>query len=173
MSEFTPSNFAHLPSTEFYEAVNQGLDALLAFEKDGVAQLANASSYLKYHLTEINWVGFYLLRDKVLVLGPFQGLPACTRIPVGRGVCGTAAQACKTIVVDDVDAFPGHIACDSNSRSEIVVPLEWNGSLVGLLDVDSPVLSRFVAEHAAGIVRLAKTVEKSVNWATLFPSVSS
>jgi len=119
------------------------LRALLAGEPDPIANAANTASLIMARLGRLNWVGFYFLQGDTLVLGPFQGLPACTRIPVGRGVCGTAVARGETIVVDDVHAFPGHIACDSASLSEIVVPLTIGGKLTGVLDIDSPEHARF------------------------------
>ncbi|WP_221566409.1 GAF domain-containing protein [Alkalihalobacillus sp. TS-13] len=128
---------------ENYELLNKQLKALLEGETNQIANLANASALLNQFLNEVNWVGFYLLEDDELVLGPFQGLPACVRIPVGRGVCGTAVKENKTMLVDDVHQFPGHIACDAASRSEIVVPIVKNEKVIGVLDIDSPVTSRF------------------------------
>ena len=128
---------------ENYEMLIKQLKALLDGEKDAIANLANASALLNQFLTEINWVGFYLYKDSELVLGPFQGLPACVRIPVGKGVCGTAALNRKTERVADVHAFPGHIACDAASQSEIVVPMVKDGELIGVLDIDSPIKDRF------------------------------
>ncbi len=119
------------------------LRALLADETDPTANAANMAALIFQRVPRLNWAGFYFLKDGMLVVGPFQGLPACTRIPLGRGVCGTAAQRRETIVVPDVHAFDGHIACDSASRSEIVVPLVVSGRLVGVLDVDSPEPDRF------------------------------
>ncbi|MGP4078308.1 GAF domain-containing protein [Pseudalkalibacillus sp. R45] len=126
-----------------YELLNKQLKALLEGETNQIANLANASALLNQFLTEVNWVGFYLLDDDELVLGPFQGLPACVRIPVGRGVCGNAVKENKTMLVDDVHQFPGHIACDAASRSEIVVPIVKDEKVIGVLDIDSPVTSRF------------------------------
>lgn len=122
------------------------LRGLIEGEPNRIANLANASALLNTYLTDINWVGFYLLEDGELVLGPFQGLPACVRIPLGRGVCGTAAERRETVLVADVHAFPGHIACDAASNSEIVVPLFAGDRLIGVLDIDSPRLGRFTAE---------------------------
>lgn len=119
------------------------LTSLLAGETNRIANLANASALLNQHLDRINWVGFYLMEGDELVLGPFQGLPACIRIQLGKGVCGTAAVRKQTIVVEDVHLFPGHIVCDPASRSEIVVPLIKDGDVVGVLDVDSPDIGRF------------------------------
>lgn len=116
---------------------------VLADDKDVIASLANISAVINGYMDRINWVGFYIMRDGELVLGPFQGLPACIRIKVGKGVCGTAVAEQKTQVVADVEKFPGHIACDSASRSEIVIPLIKNGEVFGVLDVDSPEFSRF------------------------------
>ncbi|MBV6712215.1 GAF domain-containing protein [Paenibacillus chitinolyticus] len=128
---------------EQYTLVIAQLKALIEGETSRIANLANASALLGQFLRDINWVGFYLLEGEQLVLGPFQGLPACVRIPLGRGVCGTAAQKRETLVVEDVERFPGHIACDAASRSEIVVPLVKDGELLGVLDIDSPNLARF------------------------------
>ncbi|GIO11122.1 hypothetical protein J19TS2_06770 [Cohnella xylanilytica] len=130
------------------------LRALLDGETNRIANLANASALLNTYLRDINWVGFYLLEGEELVLGPFQGLPACVRIPLGRGVCGASALRRETIVVPDVHEFPGHIACDAASNSEIVVPLlSAQGELVGVLDVDSPLKGRFGEEDARFLER--------------------
>ncbi|KRD93851.1 histidine kinase [Bacillus sp. Root239] len=126
-----------------YELVIKQLRALLEGESNTIANLANASALLNQFLNEVNWVGFYLMEDGELVLGPFQGLPACVRIPLGKGVCGTAAQNQRTERVEDVHAFPGHIACDAASQSEIVVPMVKDGKLLGVLDIDSPIKNRF------------------------------
>ncbi|TDL34300.1 GAF domain-containing protein [Jeotgalibacillus sp. S-D1] len=128
---------------EQYTLVHKQLRALLDGETNQIANLSNASSLLNQFLDRTNWVGFYLTDKDELVLGPFQGLPACVRIPFGKGVCGTSASERKTMRVEDVQAFPGHIACDAASQSEIVVPLIKNGRLLGVLDIDSPVKSRF------------------------------
>lgn len=129
---------------ENYELVKKQLQALLHGETNQIANLSNASALLNQFLDRINWVGFYLMEnDHELVLGPFQGLPACVRIPVGKGVCGTAAKLRETIRVEDVHQFPGHIACDAASQSEIVIPLMKEGKLIGVLDIDSPEKNRF------------------------------
>ncbi|WP_342432594.1 GAF domain-containing protein [Neobacillus sp. FSL H8-0543] len=129
---------------ENYELVNKQLQALLDGEENLIANLSNASALLNQFLDRINWVGFYLIdSNNELVLGPFQGLPACVRIPLGKGVCGTSAQQRKTVRVEDVHLFPGHIACDAASQSEIVIPLVKNGELIGVLDIDSPEKDRF------------------------------
>lgn len=139
---FVPQNSFDTDEDRYASALEQ-LRALTAGECSDIANLANASALLNITVERINWVGFYLFDGIELVLGPFQGLPACIRIPLGKGVCGTAALERRTIVVPDVHAFPGHIACDSASQSEIVVPLFRGGNLFGVLDVDSPELNRF------------------------------
>ncbi|WP_379146467.1 GAF domain-containing protein [Paenibacillus sp. sgz500992] len=144
--------------SERFEAVLSQLGALMEGEPNAVANLANASALLKFSLPDTNWAGFYLFDGKELVLGPFQGLPACIRIPMGRGVCGTAASERRTLVVDDVHAFPGHIACDAASNSEIVVPLIKEDRLLGVLDIDSPLKHRFDDEERRFLERFAAMV---------------
>jgi GAF domain-containing protein len=139
------------PKRSAYRQLNEQLGALLADERDGLANSANTAALLYEGLSDLNWVGFYFLRADNLVLGPFQGKVACIRIALGRGVCGTAAQERRTVIVPDVHAFPGHIACDAASRSEIVVPLLQDGKLLGVLDLDSPVPARFDQEDADGL----------------------
>lgn len=129
--------------TPVYQSLLQAARALLQMEQDPIANAANTAALLFQTLPGLNWAGFYILRGDTLVLGPFQGKPACVRIPLGKGVCGTAAQKQQTLVVKDVHAFPGHIACDAASNSEIVVPVIKNGKLWGVLDIDSPLLARF------------------------------
>lgn len=136
------------------------LDALLEGESNLVANLSNASALLNQFLERINWGGFYLMEDGELVLGPFQGLPACVRIQVGKGVCGTAVAEKKTMLIEDVHAFPGHIACDAASQSEIVIPLIKDGSVIGVLDIDSPELSRFTKEDQEGLELFTKVLMK-------------
>ncbi len=126
-----------------YSLVQKQLRSLLEGEQNPIANLSNASSLLNQFLENTNWVGFYLIDNKELVLGPFQGLPACVRIPFGKGVCGTSASERKTMRIEDVHAFPGHIACDAATRSEIVVPIVKDDKLIGVLDIDSPITSRF------------------------------
>ncbi|MCM3179572.1 GAF domain-containing protein [Cytobacillus horneckiae] len=128
---------------ENYRLVIKQLAALLEGETNQIANLSNASALLNQFLDRTNWVGFYLMEDGELVLGPFQGLPACVRIPLGKGVCGTSASNKKTLRIEDVHQFPGHIACDAASQSEIVVPLIKDGELLGVLDIDSPEKGRF------------------------------
>lgn len=132
---------------EQFEAVLIQLEALVKDEPSATANLTNASALLKHAMPDTNWAGFYLFDGKELVLGPFQGLPACIRIPLSRGVCGTAAAERRTLVVGDVHAFPGHIACDAASNSEIVVPLIKDDRLLGVLDIDSPLKDRFDDEE--------------------------
>ncbi|HEY4553348.1 MAG TPA: GAF domain-containing protein [Bacillaceae bacterium] len=141
-----------------YELVVKQLAALLEGESNRIANLSNASALLGQFLDRINWVGFYLMEQGELVLGPFQGLPACVRIPMGKGVCGTSAEKKETMVVPDVHAFPGHIACDAASQSEIVVPLIKNGELLGVLDIDSPEKNRFDDTDRAGLEKFAETL---------------
>ena len=126
------------------------------------ANLANASALLWQHLSDINWAGFYILEEDGLVLGPFQGKPACIRIPVGKGVCGTAAAEGKTQLVPDVHQFPGHIACDSASNSEIVVPMYKDGQLFGVLDIDSPCFGRFTEADRQGLEQFVRILETSL-----------
>jgi L-methionine (R)-S-oxide reductase len=139
----------------FYGQICGQLDRLLEGEHNLIANAANTSALLCQFLPDVNWVGFYLAENDELVLGPFQGKPACTRIPFGKGVCGTAAAEARTIVVPDVGKFPGHIACDVGSQSEIVVPLLTWGKLIGVLDIDSPSLNRFDEEDQEGIESIA------------------
>jgi L-methionine (R)-S-oxide reductase len=149
---------AGLDKPAAYEELKAQLAGLYLGERDGLANAANLSALLYHSLRDLNWAGFYLLRGALreteLVLGPFQGKVACVRIPLGQGVCGTAAQRGETIVVPDVHAFPGHIACDAASRSEIVLPLLKNGRLWGVLDLDSPIPERFDQDDAAGLQAL-------------------
>ncbi|HEY6729205.1 MAG TPA: GAF domain-containing protein [Polyangiaceae bacterium] len=152
---------------EHYRELNVRLVALLAEESDGLANAANLTALFFHALPDINWFGFYLLRAGGLVLGPFQGKAACVRIALGRGVCGTAARERKTLVVPDVHAFPGHIACDSASRSEIVVPLLRGDRLLGVLDVDSPRESRFDAEDAGGLETAVKLLVDNSDFTSL------
>ncbi len=126
-----------------YEIVLQQLKALIEGEQDVIANLSNASALLNQLLHDINWVGFYLWKEEELVLGPFQGLPACIRIPYGKGVCGAAIEKKQTMLIENVHDFPGHIACDPKSQSEVVVPMIVNGEIYGVLDIDSPILHRF------------------------------
>lgn len=150
---------------QFYADLDAQLRALLAGERDVVANAANASALIFQYVGGLNWAGFYFLRSPdELVVGPFQGKPACVRIPVGRGVCGAAAARGTSIVVEDVHAFPGHIACDAASRSELVVPLRAGGRILGVLDLDSPTTGRFGETDRIGFERLAATVVAASDW---------
>ena len=142
-----------------YARLAADLEALTRGVPYETANLANGSALLWERLPEINWVGFYKMTDGKLVLGPFQGKVACIRIPVGKGVCGTAVAENRTLRVPDVHAFPGHIACDGASRSEIVVPIRKDGAVWGVLDVDSPIPNRFTPEDQAGLERVARILE--------------
>ena len=155
------------PKNVLYRDLAASLASLLEGETDGLASLANASALLAQALDRINWCGFYLLRGGELVLGPFQGKPACVRIPVGKGVCGTAAARKETVLVPDVNVFPGHIACDAASRSEIVVPIIENGELRGVLDIDSPDLARFDGVDREGLEGFVRTLVPLVRWSAL------
>jgi GAF domain-containing protein len=146
LSEINPAD-----KPAFYAALNRQLELLLYGESDLIANMANAASLLYFSLPAINWAGFYLLKDGELVLGPFHGKPACVRIKFGKGVCGTAAASGKIQRVDDVHLFPGHIACDADSRSEIVIPLFAGQKLLGVMDIDSPQTGRFTEEDQAGL----------------------
>jgi L-methionine (R)-S-oxide reductase len=155
------------PRSVLYRDLAASLEAVLAGETDALANLANASALLAQALERINWCGFYLMRGGGLVLGPFQGKPACVRIPVGKGVCGTAAARKETVLVPDVNVFPGHIACDAASRSEIVVPIVEDGELHGVLDIDSTEPSRFDAEDREGLEGFVRTLVPLVRWSAL------
>lgn len=147
-----------------YELMAEQLKSLFTGETDLIANLANASAVLFETLSDLNWAGFYLMKGKELVLGPFQGKAACIRIPVGKGVCGTAVQQDAIQLVADVHQFPGHIACDSASNSEIVLPLHHNGQVVGVLDIDSPLLGRFDRQDEAGLKKCAEIIEAACDW---------
>ena len=151
---------------ELYELLERQLISLI----EGcppISALSNAAALLWEALDNINWAGFYLLKEEVLYLGPFQGKTACTLIPIGRGVCGTAAVERKIQLVKDVHQFPGHIACDSASNSEIVLPLIKDGVLLGVMDIDSPIFSRFDEKDAEGLNRLCQILTKNLDWSSL------
>lgn len=144
---------------ELYREIAAALDALTADEPDAIANMANTAALLWQYLPDLNWVGFYRMVGGELVLGPFQGKPACIRIPLGKGVCGVAAQTLQTQVIADVHAFPGHIACDAASASELVVPIvAADGRLIGVLDIDSPLPGRFDGDDAAGCGALVSLI---------------
>lgn len=148
----------------FYELMLMQLEALLEGEENPIAILSNASALLNECLEQINWVGFYLMKKGELLLGPFQGKVACMHIAVGRGVCGTAVSENKTQLVKDVHAFPGHIACDSASRSEIVIPIRKGNEIMGVLDIDSPILSRFDEIDAMYLEKCVNVIEDLCKW---------
>ncbi|NMB21089.1 MAG: GAF domain-containing protein [Firmicutes bacterium] len=151
-----------------YLNLQRQLQSLLEGETHWLANLANTSALLFSELEALNWVGFYLLEDAELVLGPFQGKPACVRIQLGKGVCGTAATRREAIVVPDVHAFPGHIACDAASQSEVVIPMiTREGRLLGVLDVDSPVLNRFTTDDATGLAKIVEILLDACKWPRL------
>ncbi|HHX01875.1 MAG TPA: GAF domain-containing protein [Firmicutes bacterium] len=150
--------------TSFYNKLNQDLTALIGDETDAVANLANASSLLFSRLPDLNWAGFYLLKGGELVIGPFQGKPACIRIAVGKGVCGTAVAEKRTILVPDVHEFAGHIVCDPDSRSEIVVPIISEEKVRGVLDIDSPKLNRFDDVDQNGLEQFVQILETRILW---------
>lgn len=153
MYEFSIDTTA--PKHELYREMLQSADVLTADEPDAVANMANVAALLWEYMPDVNWTGFYRVIGDELVLGPFQGKAACIRINFGEGVCGAAAASGETQLVKDVQAFPGHIACDANSASELVVPVKRNGKVVAVIDIDSPTIMRFDADDAAGIEALA------------------
>ncbi|MFD2261537.1 GAF domain-containing protein [Lacibacterium aquatile] len=154
---FEAATLSHDNKPETYRELGQMLEALLQGESDAIANAANMSALIFTSLPDLNWAGFYFLKSPdELVLGPFQGKPACVRIQVGRGVCGTSVAKRSTMLVEDVHAFPGHIACDAASRSELVVPLIKGGKVLGVLDLDAPIPARFDADDQAGMERLVE-----------------
>jgi GAF domain-containing protein len=149
--------------SELYDQLAAQLSSLLEGERDLIANAANFSSLVFQSLPDLNWAGFYFAKDGELVLGPFQGRPACVRIRVGQGVCGAGAAKCETVIVPNVHEFPGHIACDSASNSEIVVPLMKGSRLIGVLDLDSPLMGRFDAADAQGLEKLTRIFVEASN----------
>ena len=158
---FTTSTLTGSKPEQYAQLLAQAR-ALVHGESDRIANAANLSALVYHALPQLNWVGFYFFDGTELVVGPFQGLPACVRIPLHKGVCGAAASSGQTQRVEDVDAFPGHIACDSASRSELVVPLFHDGKLVGVFDIDSPVPARFDADDQAGLEAIAAAFVESL-----------
>lgn len=150
------------PKPELYRELAEAAQAIVHGEPDTVANMANLSALIWQFLPQLNWAGFYRKVDGELVLGPFQGKAACIRIPLGQGVCGTAAASGETQLVPDVHAFPGHIACDAASASELVVPVMRDGKVIAVIDLDSPQLGRFDAEDAAGIEALARVIAAAI-----------
>ncbi len=161
---FIEKAIRHDSKPEFYNELADQLKGLLGGERDPIANAANTSALIFQMLPNLNWAGFYFRQENELVLGPFQGKPACVRIAVGRGVCGTAVERMRSVLVEDVHAFPGHIACDAASRSELVVPLLRDGSVFGVIDLDSPLPSRFDRNDQAGIETLAAIYSASSGW---------
>jgi L-methionine (R)-S-oxide reductase len=155
---------AKLPKRELYAELAKQVRSLVADERDFIANLANASALLFYSLEDVNWAGFYLLKDGELVVGPFQGRPACVRIALGKGVCGASASSRSTLVVPNVHEFAGHIACDSASNSEIVTPLIRDSELLGVLDIDSPKFARFDDEDRAGLEKFVEALLQQGDW---------
>ncbi len=162
---FATASVPHDSKSSLYADLLLQARGLFEGERDAGANAANLAALIFHGLPDLNWAGFYWMKGGELVLGSFQGKPACVRIAIGKGVCGTAARDRRTIVVPDVDAFPGHIACDSASRSEVVVPLVHAGNVIGVLDVDSPKLARFDAEDAAGLEAVARAFLDSTDLA--------
>lgn len=154
--------------SELYDLLCRQLSALVSGEAEPLPNLANASALLWMGLKDINWAGFYIMKNGELLLGPFQGKPACIHIPIGKGVCGGAAAKGCTLLVSDVHQFPGHIACDSASNSEIVIPIRFGDQIVGVLDIDSPILSRFDSEDQGGLEKFVKILEQTCNWTELW-----
>lgn len=159
---FEVKDYSNNREKSYLTIINQ-LKALIKDEPDVTANLANASALLNQFLDDINWVGFYLWKDTELVLGPFQGLPACIRIPAGKGVCGTAYSKKQTMLVPNVNEFPGHIVCDAKSQSEIVIPLVVNNEVYGVLDIDSPILDRFDSIDQTYLEKFVQVLENSFN----------
>ena len=149
---------------EMYALLHTQLQALMEGEESLLPHLCNAAALIYGAMKDINWAGFYLLQGDSLLLGPFQGKPACIRIPLGKGVCGTAAAQNRAVIVDDVHLFPGHIACDSASNSEIVIPIHFGGRVAGVLDIDSPLLSRFDERDREGLEKLTELLARKGRW---------
>ncbi|MCQ9278058.1 GAF domain-containing protein [Staphylococcus borealis] len=145
-----------------YNILMKQLQSLIEDEQNLIAILSNTSALLNDNLDQINWVGFYLIDNDELILGPFQGHPACVHIAIGKGVCGTAVAENQTQLVKDVHAFPGHIACDSNSKSEIVIPIHVNNDIIGVLDIDAPIKDRFTIEDQQGLENIVQVLEKQL-----------
>lgn len=151
-----------MEKVEFYQSLNEQVAAIISSETDVIANMANVSAILFDALDYVNWAGFYRMQDNELVLGPFQGKVACIRIPVGRGVCGTAVSENQTQLIDDVHQFSGHIACDAASNSEIVIPVRKNGEVIAVLDIDSINYSRFDEEDKAGLEKTVNLLEQQI-----------
>jgi GAF domain-containing protein len=161
---FNIDHFKTLNKDEFYESLLIFSQGLMEGERDLIANLANISSLLFHTMQDINWAGFYILRDKELVLGPFHGKPACIRIALGKGVCGTAVSKGVSQLVEDVHSFPGHIACDGDTNSEIVIPITNRGKVVAVLDIDSPMIKRFDVTDQLELEKLVSILEDACDW---------
>ncbi|WP_040210491.1 GAF domain-containing protein [Clostridium polynesiense] len=159
---FDLSVFIGMTQKEKYENMLLMLKGILQGEKDVITNLSNASAVINALSEDVSWCGFYLLKEGELVLGPFQGLPACTRIPIGKGVCGTAAEKMETIIVEDVNSFEGHIACDAASNSEIVLPIIINNSIYGVLDIDSTSIARFDEEDKYYLEKAVEIIKENL-----------
>ena len=153
-----------IDKNNLYKQTKKQVESLIVPTLPLVTNLSNISALLNEALEDINWVGFYLLKEQTLLLGPFQGKVACTRIALGRGVCGTAAKEARTQLVEDVHQFPGHIACDSASNSEIVIPIKVDNKVIGVLDIDSPNISRFDEQDKKGLETIIQIMEKQCDW---------
>lgn len=153
--------------SKFYSYLNMKLVGLITSESDWLANFSNASALLWLLLDDINWAGFYLYKNDELILGPFQGRPACTKIEIGKGVCGTAAKERKSQVIKNVHDFPGHIACDSASNSEIVIPIVKDDKLIGVLDIDSPIFERFDEEDRVGLEKFVSKLNKYMDYSKI------
>lgn len=145
-----------------YDLLQKQVESLIEDESNLIAILSNISALLNDSLHQINWVGFYLINENELILGPFQGHPACMHIPIGKGVCGTAVQDDTTQRIDDVHAFPGHIACDANSKSELVIPVHKNNDVIGVLDIDAPIKARFSETDATDLKKVVQIIEQRI-----------
>lgn len=159
---FETTKITTTDKNKLYQLLSQQCHGLFHGENHLLANAANLSSLLYHNLPDVNWVGFYFLENDELILGPFHGQVACTRIPIGQGVCGTAYSKNQTLMIADVNAFDGHIACDSNSASEIVIPLTINDKAIGVLDIDSPILARFDEDDQKGLFKIAEIFCHSV-----------
>ncbi|WP_213406262.1 GAF domain-containing protein [Staphylococcus pasteuri] len=145
-----------------YDLLQKQLSSLIEDESNLIAILSNASALINDNMDKVNWVGFYLIEENELILGPFQGHPACVHIQIGKGVCGTAVSTNETQVVKDVHQFPGHIACDTNSNSEIVVPIHKDGKIIGVLDIDAPIKNRFNDQDRIGLEKIVSIIENQI-----------
>lgn len=145
-----------------YDLLQKQVDSLIEDESNLIAILSNVSALLNDSLDQINWVGFYLIENNELILGPFQGHPACVHIAIGKGVCGTAVETNESQLVEDVNAFPGHIACDANSKSEIVVPIHKDNQIIGVLDIDAPITNRFSDTDKIALEEIVKVLEQQI-----------